>query len=350
MNNSTDSPEAPVGGAVNHMVSTLVLEDQGAACLRADVGREFEQRPALLVQCIISAVDRGLHVPKDTAALLADAAPLLRRVAPHERAELLAALVLSSGPADAVDLAVRTGVLQQLLPDVDRLRAMPKGDGRYKDVYVHTLRVLAATPADLITRLAALLHDVAKPDTLVIEGDGARFPNHDLLGAERAERRLRGLGFDRSVADAVATLVRLHLRANSYERDWTDSAVRRLRLDAGDQWQRLLDLSFADVTSARPEVVARARRRVQELNQHAQDLDKPVQSAPVGGTDLMERFGRGPGRWIGDAKHRLLDLVHAGLLDPEDREAAFAVVGEMLREQADSSSPRANDGHRHCGP
>jgi len=304
--------------------------DQGAIFPCADATERVQAEPGRLIAAVCMAAAHGLHVGRETADLLTAGAPALRGLPPARRGELLLELVLCPVPDAAVDLAQRAGLLGQILPDIDRLRAMPKGQGRYKDVYVHTLRVLAATPADPITRVAALLHDIAKPDTLVSEGGLVHFPNHDLLGADRSERRLHGLGFDAAFSAAVATLVRLHLRTNSYEPNWTDSAVRRLHLDAGEHWQRLLDLSDADVTSARPEVVARARRRVQALAEHARLLDQPVEVSPLDGTVLMQRFGRGPGRWIGEVKRELIARVREGTLDPADHKAAWRIAAEVV--------------------
>lgn len=313
--------------------------DQGAMLVEARVERGERDGQSLL-EAIVYAADLGLHVPLRSMQALNARAAAVRALPAAERGHLLVALVEAPRPAACVDLATRGGLLRQILPDVDRLRAMPKGEGRYKDVYQHTLRVLDATPADPATRLAALLHDIAKPDTLIIEGGSARFPNHDVLGADRAARRLRGLELPAALVAAVETLVRLHLRANSYETSWTDSAVRRLHLDAGEHWPRLLDLSNADVTSARAETVARAHRRVAELAAHAQRLDQPVEVAPLDGTVLMQRFGRGPGRWIGDLKRHLLELVHAGQLDPEDRAAAWEAAARFV--SGLTAEPRAD--------
>jgi poly(A) polymerase len=168
----------------------------------------------------------------------------------------------------------------------------------------------------------------------------AHFPYHDLVGADRAARRLRGLGFDDGTVSAVETLVRLHLRANSYEPNWTDSAVRRLQLDAGAQWQRLLDLSYADVTSARSEVVARARRRVEALAEHAVTLDRPVEICPLDGNQLMTVLNRGPGRWIGRVKALLTQQVRDGVLNPEDEAGAWRVVNNYLAKHPDDDADR----------
>jgi len=324
--------------AIDDALPCATHADQGA--LRLDrTDARFKQDPERLCQVLIVAATDGLYVDREALAGLRQAAPALVSLTARQRGELLLTLLLSPKPADTVDLAVRAGVIGQIVPDMDRLRAMPVGHGRYKDVYSHTLRVLSATPSDLVTRLAALLHDIAKPDTLVIEGTTAHFPNHDLVGADRAARRLRGLGFGDETVGSVATLVRLHLRANSYEPSWTDSAVRRLHLEAGADWARLLALSYADVTSARSDVVARAHRRVHELSDHARSLERPTEAVPLDGNELMERLQRGPGRWIGEVKQHLLELVRVGELAAGDKERAWrAVDGFLAAESGEASS------------
>jgi poly(A) polymerase len=306
--------------------------DQGALRLDLERAHLLRDDPAAAVVALAAAHGCGLYVGRDVIESLAatPAAAALKHLAADARGALLRRLVSGEAPALTIDAAQRAGLLRHIVPEVGRLFAMPKAKGLYKDVYLHTLRVLDATPDDLITRLAALLHDIAKPDTLIVEDGAARFPNHDLLGAERAERRLRALQFEPETVAAVATLVRLHLRANSYEPNWTDSAVRRLRLDAGDQWMRLLDLSYADVTSARREAVARAQRRVQELDEHARALDRPVEVSPLDGNALMAHFGRGPGRWIGAVKQDLIERVREGTLDPNDEQGAWEAAARIV--------------------
>ncbi len=324
----------------NRTLQSPFAVDQGALCLTEDAEAEFVRDPGALVRGIVAVAEQELYVGTKAAAKLCEYAQFFGAAPAVARGAALLDLLMCERPAEAIDLAVRVGVVGQILPDLDRLRAMPRRHGLYKDAYTHTLRVVAATPADSISRLAALLHDIAKPDTLVIQDDQAHFPNHDLVGADHAARRLRGLGFDEGAIAAVETLVRLHLRANSYEPNWTDSAVRRLHLDAGEQWQRLLDLSFADVTSARSEAVTRARRRVAALAEHAASLDRPVDLCPLDGNELMDGLGRGPGRWIGLVKQLLTQQVHDGVLNPDDKQAAWRAVTAFLEQPAEDGSAR----------
>ena len=244
-------------------------------------------------------------------------------------------------PGLGVDLLCDTGFAARLLPEVDALRGMPLTGGRHKDVYRHTLLVMARTPPDPVLRLAALLHDIGKPATKTVEGGVVHFPGHAEVGAEMTRRRLRRLGADPELNAAVTLLVALHLRANSYEEEWTDSAVRRLDRDAGEQLERLLALSRADVTSGRREAVERALRRVDALEERILALraaDVKPQS-PLDGHALMAIFPRPPGPWVGAVKGQLEELVERGELAEDDTATAERIARQIVAEFDAGSGP-----------
>ncbi len=292
----------------------------------------FAADPLAMLRVIHAAGESG-HEPEPVVLEAIDESVAgIGDVPKPEVAAELSRIVLTPHPIVALEAMSRSGLMDRLLPEVDNLRRMPAGDGRHKDIYRHTLIVVARMPADRIGRLAALLHDIGKPATKVIERGSVRFPGHAELGADMARRRLRALKFDRETVEAVTLLVALHLRVNSYETEWTDSAARRLARDAGDQFGRLLDLSRADVTSARREAVDRALRRVDAIEAHVAALraaeDKP--ESPIDGVELMALFDRPPGRWVGTIKNHLAALVAAGELAPDDKQRATAIARELM--------------------
>lgn len=289
------------------------------------------REPLVLLRAVRLAGITGREPDAATRAVLAEHAAALLDAPRTEVAAELLRILATPHPSVALETMARTGLLAQLLPEVEALRRMPS-EGRHKDVYRHTLLVTSRTPPDPITRLAALLHDIGKPATKVIEQGQVKFPGHAEVGAEMARRRLRALGFDRATTEAVTLLVALHLRANSYEQEWTDSAARRLAREAGEQLDRLLDLSRADVTSGRREAVERALRRVDALAARIAAIraaeEKP--HSPLDGNELMQVFGRPPGPWIGRVKAHLAALVGTGELDPADRERAIAIARALV--------------------
>ena len=281
-----------------------------------------------LLRAVRAAAESGVAVIRAVDVQPATAVEDTKRATLDE----LIGIVAAPHPGLGIDLLCDTGLAERLLPEVERLRAMPATGGRHKDVYRHTLLVVARTPPDPILRLAALLHDIGKPATKTVENGAVHFPGHAEVGAEMARRRLRRLGAPPEIAGPVTLLVALHLRANSYEEDWTDSAVRRLDRDAGDQLDRLLALSRADVTSGRRDAVERALRRVDALERRIEAVraaDVRPES-PLSGHDLMALFDRPPGPWIGAIKEHLEALVSTEALAPDDRERAEQIARELV--------------------
>lgn len=263
-------------------------------------------------------------------------APTLDIVAAERIQQELAKLLLAPEPSAGIRVLVDTGLADQVLPEVPALRLEIDEHAHHKDVYEHSLTALDRAielerarghEPDLVLRLAVLLHDIGKPATRVIEpGGGVTFHHHDVLGARLATKRLKALRFDKATTEAVAHLIRLHLRFFGYaEGTWTDSAVRRYVRDAGDQLERLHILSRADVTTRnkrKAERLARAyddlEARIaalaeeEELNRLRPDLD---------GEQIMRILGLGPGREVGEAYRFLLDVrLESGPLGPDEAE------------------------------
>ena len=281
-----------------------------------------------LLRTVRAAAESGVTPPRlDEQAAAPDAEIPRGLVLPE-----IVRIVSAPHPATGIDLLCVTGLCARLLPEVDALRQMPATAGRHKDVYRHTLLVVVRTPPDPILRLAALLHDIGKPVTKRVENGVVHFPGHAEVGAEMTRRRLRRLGADPETTAAVTLLVALHLRANSYEADWTDAAVRRLDRDAGDQLERLLALSRADVTSGRREAVERALRRVDALEARIAAVRTAAvrPESPLTGHDLMALFERPSAPWIGAIKSHLAELVAAGSLAPDDTASAQRIARELI--------------------
>jgi poly(A) polymerase len=174
-------------------------------------------------------------------------------------------------------------------------------------------------PAQPIVRWAALLHDIGKVATRVMLGDGkVTFHRHAEVGARLFDSLAHRLGFARSERKRIRFLVVNHLRANAYEPEWTDAAVRRFDHEMGDALPDLMELSRADVTSARPGRRQEAARNIEALLQRiaaVRELDARVPPLPPGvGNAIMEAFAIPPSRRVGELRKLCEDAIERGEL------------------------------------
>jgi poly(A) polymerase len=271
--------------------------------------------------------------PRVIVAMTEMAGELARITRERVQAELTK-LILGTHPRRAIELMVDTGLCEQVLPEVPAMRLAIDEHMQHKDVYTHSLVVMEQAieretdGPDLVLRLAALLHDIGKPDTRRKEPDGrVSFHHHEVVGAKMTRRRLRELRYPKQVIDDVAQLVFLHLRFHGYSGgEWTDSAVRRYVTDAGPLLERLHNLVRSDCTT-------RNRRRAAALQRSYDSLEERIASLrqqealdairpDLDGNEIMRVLGIPPGPQVGEAyKHLLALRMERGPLSREEAES-----------------------------
>lgn len=314
-------------------------EDLERGLIRAvgnDPASRFDEDPLRLLRAARFAAQLGFEIEPDTADALALQAPTLARISRERVRDEFTKLLVAEYPARGLRLLVDSGLMPWIVPEVLELCGVSQRPAHSKDVYDHVLRVVERTPARPATRWAGLLHDIAKPRTRSVEEGKVHFFGHEDVGAVMAREILHRLKFDRPFIEYVSRLVKLHMRANAYLPEWTDGAVRRLMLDAGEGLHDLLDLSRADITSYRQDKVSRAVARVNEMELRCQRLREEAERVPIrsplDGNDLMRIFNREPGPWLRPLKDYLLGLVIDGQLAPDDREEATQLATAFLAE------------------
>ena len=207
----------------------------------------------------------------------------------------------------------------------------------HKDVWVHTMQVVAQSPPRSAVRWAALLHDIGKPWTREYgPGGKVHFFRHEDLGALMFDGVSQRFRFPNRLRKTVRFLIKHHLRGNLYDGQWTDSAIRRFIKDCGEHLEDLLDFTRADITSANKERRARNLRRADELAERCRiiaEQDGREPALPKGlGNAIMERFGLRPGRHIGDIRDAVEEAVVQGDLPPQ---AEFEVYLGWLDNRTD---------------
>jgi len=207
---------------------------------------------------------------------------------------------------------VDSGEMDHLVPEFPLLRMEQDPIHRHKDVLSHTIAVVAKTGPDLIVRLAALFHDIAKPRTRSFEHGDVTFRHHEVVGARMARSRLATMGFEESVVADVSELVRLSGRFKGYSDGWSDAAVRRYARDAGPLLGRLNHLIRCDCTTRNQVKAAGIQAAMDELElricELAEEARRAAERPGMDGAEVMAHLGIGPGRHVGEALAHLLVL------------------------------------------
>ena len=349
------------------------LSDLAAGRLRTPATPEesFSDDPLRMMRAARFSAQLGFTAADDVVAAMTAMAERITIISAERVRDELSKLLLSPldeatgrGPRVGLGLLVDTGIAEHVLPELPAMQLESDEHHRHKDVYEHSLTVLEQAieleqvrghEPDLVSRLAALLHDIGKPRTRRFEPGGkVSFHHHDVVGAKMARKRLQALRYPKVVITAVAKLIELHLRFHGYadapqegsrgsgkggrgpERQaqptgpqaWTDAAVRRYVRDAGDELERLHILTRADCTTRNQRKARRLRQAYDDLESRIDELAEAEELAAIrpdlDGTAIMEILQIPPGPTVGKAYKHLLDLrMERGPMSTEEATAAL---------------------------
>lgn len=284
----------------------------------------FDEDPLRMLRAVRFATTLQFNLDPSVEAAIRDQSGRLQppTVSMERIRDEFSKLLLAERVQAGLELLDATRLLPRILPQLEAGKGMQQGGWHSHDVFGHGVLAASLAPAELVTRLAALLHDVGKPAVHELRDGKPTFIGHQDVGATMAGPALRHLRYPGEVIEAVTTLIRLHMRPIQYDpQGWEDKAVRRLVRDAGDQLDRLLALARADMRASHyPDV-----KKIDDLETRIRRLDAQAIAAirsPLTGEDLMARTGRPAGPWIKRVKSALEDAIVDGALPP-DAESAW---------------------------
>jgi len=257
-------------------------------------------------------------------------------------------LLMSRRASAGLQVLLDTGLLQRFAPELAAMAGVEQNVYHMYDVWTHTLKALDALPpyAGLEERLAMLLHDIGKPTTRTVDDEGnVHFYGHQQVGAEMAGALLHELKFPNDAIARVVRLVDRHMRIGEYSQEWSDSAVRRLVRDLGDDMDALFTISDADKAACNPEYhyldSAVVRDRIREVQAEA---DYAHIQSPLDGREIMRIAGFGPGPRVGELKEYLVSEMLEGRLAEGDRETAERLLRARLERDGLETDSGGQDG------
>ena len=317
------------------------MDDLASAVIRTPARPEdsFADDPLRMMRAARFVSQLGFTIDAPTLTAMTAMAERIAIVSAERVRDELVKLLMGQYPVLGVRVLVETGLAEHILPEVPALSLEIDEHHRHKDVYEHSLTVMAqaidletshdpASGPDLILRLAALLHDIGKPRTRRFTADGGvSFHHHEVVGAKMTRKRMQALRFPNDTIDEVSKLVELHLRFHGYSGgEWTDSAVRRYVRDAGPLLPRLHKLTRADSTTRNRRKAAALQASYDSLERRIAVLEEAEELAAIrpdlDGNEIMTLLGLPPGPDVGRAYRHMLEVrLEQGPLSRAEAEA-----------------------------
>ncbi|WP_439554798.1 CCA tRNA nucleotidyltransferase [Dyadobacter sp.] len=316
------------------------VKDLKKKIIRTPLGPEitFSDDPLRMMRAIRFASQLNFDIEADTFDAIVKMKDRISIVSMERISDELNKIILSKTPSYGFKLLFHAGLLHIIFPEMIELQGVENIEGKgHKDNFYHTLQVLdnvSQHTDDLWLRWAAILHDIAKPATKKFDKKiGWSFHNHEEVGARMGPvifRRMK-LPLNEKMR-FVKKLVRLHLRPIVLSKEEiTDSAMRRLLVEAGEDIEALMKLCRADITSKNPEKVKRYLHNFDLVEQKLKDLeerDKLRNFQPViTGEMIMETFGLKPAKEVGIIKELVREAILEGTI-PNEYGPAYAFMVE----------------------
>ena len=320
------------------------MEDLSKNILRTplDSDTTFSDDPLRMMRAAYFASKLSLAIDPSCLESIKNNAERITIVSQERKTNELLKILGTKKPSIGLNILQEAGLMEFVFPEISVMYGLDQSNEyHHKDIFYHTLEVVdnAAQLSDkLDLRLAALVHDIAKPKTRRLsKSKGYTFYGHDDLGARMLKGISSSMKFSNSTRDYIAKLTALHLRPISLaKKDVTDSAIRRLIVDAGEEIDDLMKLCRADITTKNPKNITKYLGnfdRVEKRMNEVIEIDKlKAFQSPVRGDEIMKMFDLSPGKEVGKIKTMVEDAIINGEIN-NDYSSAMSFLDQIKQQK-----------------
>ena len=320
------------------------MEDLSKNILRTplDSDTTFSDDPLRMMRAAYFASKLSLAIDPSCLESIKNNAERITIVSQERKTNELLKILGTKKPSIGLNILQEAGLMEFVFPEIAAMYGLDQSNEyHHKDIFYHTLEVVdnAAQLSDkLDLRLAALVHDIAKPKTRRLsKSKGYTFYGHDDLGARMLKGISSSMKFSNSTRDYIAKLTALHLRPISLaKKDVTDSAIRRLIVDAGEEIDDLMKLCRADITTKNPKNITKYLGnfdRVEKRMNEVIEIDKlKAFQSPVRGDEIMKMFDLSPGKEVGKIKTMVEDAIINGEIS-NDYSSAMSFLDQIKQQK-----------------
>ena len=307
-----------------------------------DPEKTFDDDPLRMMRAVRFATQLDFEIERRTMQAIKKMAPRLSIISKERIIEELNKIIMAPKPSIGFGLLLESNLLKQFFPEMVELKGVDEIKGqRHKDNFWHTLKVLdntAEVSDNLWLRWAAIMHDIAKPATKkFMKGIGWTFHGHDAIGAKWVPRIFRRLGLPLDERmKYVKKLVRLHLRPIALaSEEVSDSAIRRLIYEAGDEIDDLMTLCRADITSKNEWKVKKYLQNFDRVEKKIEEVEEKDRirkwKNPISGEEIMDVLDVKPGPIVGEVKEKIKNAILDGDI-PNDHDEAYQYLLQIKDE------------------
>ena len=320
------------------------MEDLSKNILRTplDSDTTFSDDPLRMMRAAYFASKLSLAIDPSCLESIKNNAERITIVSQERKTNELLKILGTKKPSIGLNILQEAGLMEFVFPEISVMYGLDQSNEyHHKDIFYHTLEVVdnAAQLSDkLDLRLAALVHDIAKPKTRRLsKSKGYTFYGHDDVGARMLKGISSNMKFSNSTRDYIAKLTALHLRPISLaKKDVTDSAIRRLIVDAGEEIDDLMKLCRADITTKNPKNITKYLGnfdRVEKRMNEVIEIDKlKAFQSPVRGDEIMKMFDLSPGKEVGKIKTMVEDAIINGEIS-NDYSSAMSFLDQIKQQK-----------------